>query len=173
LWQRPLLPWAKKIAGPPSDRQLAEIQPIWAEDSVWKNGVPTSEKLKKLDRLSLKNVSGKDLTDVVVEIVLENEWKEKGYNYYYLSTLKAASTVRLTIHPRWQNRNAPYSKKVTTKFSIWAKEASDANRETTFDSPNPDPNANDSQRIFRARDNLNNVRTDGSALARKLLSCIP
>jgi len=99
--------------------------------------------------------------------------EEKGSQYYYLPVLTKNAVVTLTIHPRWLNRFSPYSKGIATSLSVWAKEASASDRKMTFQNPEPDRDAHERRMIFRQRDDYMKLRTNGSALAAKLLDSIP
>ena len=72
------MPWAKREAGPETEQQLVDLQPSWkTEAQLGEPGRYPAAKLSMIDSFSMTNVSGKELSDVVVELLIENEWKRK------------------------------------------------------------------------------------------------
>jgi hypothetical protein len=164
LWKQDVLPWAQKIAGPPSPNKLVSVEPQWSQRAMNFNFVDTS--LYALDEISITNVSGKDLTDVVVEAQVANEWDERASHYYFVPRLKAGSGLRLMLHPRWVNRR-PYSRDITLNYSVWTAENSDVGCTMTLRNPQPRAEAEQYRKIMLSWDN-GDYGTMGSSLAKAL-----
>jgi hypothetical protein len=136
LWQAWLLPLAKRCGGPPSTEPLVTIESDWKPLSA-----QAGKNFTRLKEFLLKNVSGQDLTHAVVEVIAENEWGEKAAHYYYFDRLDVSEVVRLLPHPRWEKRRLPFTNTIKVKWSVWADQGSEVDRQVklTNPTPNPDP----------------------------------
>jgi hypothetical protein len=160
IWQKGLLPWTKKTAGPPVANKLVSIEPKWYGTA--RKGVYFQE----LHWISVTNVSGMKLTHLVVEAHVSNEWNDKAANYYYISALDAGSTCHLKLHPRWINRRM-FSRDMTLKYTVWAAEHSNVGHTVTINNLQPPPDADNYRREVLEWDN-GELGKMGSRLARSI-----
>jgi hypothetical protein len=137
FWQTWLLPLARRSGGPVSDKPLVKLE------AHWRDKRSDQSQFKRVDHFPLYNVSGQDLTHVVVEMIAESEWGEKVAQYYYFAQLEVADFVRLLAHPRWDKRRLDFTNTMTVTWSVWADQGSETGRQMklTSPAPNPDPAA--------------------------------
>jgi GYF domain 2 len=131
FWQTWLLPLARRCGGPVSGKPLVNVQGAWAWSS--------KRDFQRLKLFQLLNVSGQDLTHVVLELIAENEWGEKAAHYYYFDLFDVGDYVYLAPHPRWEKRRLDFTNTITLKWSLWADEASETGGEVKLTSPMPNP----------------------------------
>ena len=129
FWQTWLLPLARRCGGPDSGKPLVNVQGVWS----------SKENFQRLYQFQLLNVSGQDLTHVVLELIAENEWGEKAAHYYYFDLLDVADYVYLVPHPRWEKRRLDFTNTIALKWSLWADEASETGGQVKLTSPMPNP----------------------------------
>ena len=136
FWQSWLLPLARRCGGPAAARPLVNVDAVWGPTRMQSD-------YQRLHGYALINVSGQDLTHMVVELISENEWGQKGAEYYYFDLLKAGDFMRLVPHLRWERRRLDFANTVKLRWSLWADQASEVGREVTLTSPKPNPKAAD------------------------------
>ena len=156
LWQTWLLPLAKKCGGPPATAPLLDVS------GDWKVQLASRERFMRLNEFHLKNVAGKELTSVTVELLVENEWGDKAAQYYFFDRVEAAETVRLTPHPRWAKRVLPYTNAAKVAWSVWSDQATETGRAKSLANPTPIPDAAGARGDFRKYDQQ--YRPEGEAL---------
>ena len=133
FWQTRLLPLARHCAGPATDKPLVEVE------AGWRDKRDKQASFKRLDAFLLHNVSGQDLTGVVVELIAENEWGEKAAQYYYLPRLEMGDSARLMPHPRWEKRRLDFTNTINVTWSVWADQGRVVDRQEKLSSPQPNP----------------------------------
>lgn len=133
LWQTRLLPLAKKCAGPAATKPLVNIEGNWKANAF----AADRGKSVKLTDFQLRNVAGRELTNVAVEMVVENEWGDRAEQYYFFDRLETAEGLRLTPHPRWEKRRLPFTNAVKVRWSVWADQGAEEGRTAALKNPTP------------------------------------
>lgn len=165
LWQQGLLPWTKKTSSAVVDAKMVILEPRWAERAVG-GDVIGAIRFQALHHLSITNVCGDRLTNVVVEAQVTNEWKDDATNYYFIPVLEAGSTYYLLLHPRWVGRRM-YSRDVMLTYSVWAEQRSNAPCTVRCGNPQPVPEAETYRKNVLRWDN-GDYGEAGASLANKL-----
>jgi hypothetical protein len=146
FWHAWLLPLARRCAGPVGNKPFAKVDAGWTDLGTSKG------KLKILSAFRFQNVSGQDLSHVVVELIAENEWGEKASHYYYIDRLDIGDYVWLAPHPRWEKRRLPFTRKLIARWSLWADEGTELGGEAKLINPTPSPVADESRKSYLAYD---------------------
>jgi hypothetical protein len=165
LWQRRLLPLVRKSAGPEADKPLVEIKADWREKRD-KNGA-----FLRLNDFHLQNVSGQDLSSVVVELIALNPWGEKAAHYYYLNQFGVGDFVKLLPNPRWEKRRLDFTNNLTVTWSVWADQGRMVDRQVKLTSPKPSPDAGGARNDYLRFDGQ--YQAEGEALGTVMQSIIP
>jgi len=132
FWQTWLMPLVKRGSGPASDKPLVEIS------GDWKKVVAGKIRFEHLNVFHVHNVAGRDLTNVVVALLAENEWGEQAAHYYYIPQLDRADVDFLMPHERWKKRRLPFTNSLALTCSVWADQGSYTSQIKLI-SPTPNP----------------------------------
>ncbi len=134
FWQTWLLPLASRAGGPVSSTPLVNVHGVW---SRW----TFKHDFQRLGMFQMQNLSGQDLTHVVLELIAENEWGDKAAHYYYFNQFDVADWVNLVPHLRWVKRRLDFTNTISLTWSLWADQASEVSRKVKLTNPvpNPDP----------------------------------
>lgn len=157
LWRTWLVPLAKKCAGPTAKT------PFLSFDAEYNSLLSDrGKRLNKLKYFRVKNVSGQDLTHVVVELVAENEWGDKAAHYYYFPQLDVVEVARLVPHPRWDRRRLVYSNTIKLTWTLWSDQGTEVHGHAEL--KNPQPNADSSTWRKNYLENDDRYQPEGEAL---------
>ena len=149
FWQTWLLPLVKRSSGPAAAQPLVEIRGDWREYRVEGKGT-----YKRLDYFFLRNISGQNLTHVVVSLLAENEWGERAAHYYYFPELDTKE-VGLVVDPRHgKNRRLPFTSSLTVTSDVWAEQGSYLGQATKLTSPAPYSDVEGARKSFLNQDEL-------------------
>jgi len=133
-WQTELMPLLKKSAGKDMDKDLVKFEPSWRP-------MDRGEPFKRLDNINIKNITQQSLNHVVVEILAENQWKEKVAQYYFFPSIGAGETYLLCFAHRWEKRRLDFTNSVNLTCSVWTDSGNNVDRKSHILNPqaNPDP----------------------------------
>lgn len=151
FWRQNLVPLAKKGAGPASAQPLVEVTPGWRKKKGDKGF------FERFDHFQVRNISGKKLTNVVVEIEAETEWHDKAAHYYFFRELAAGEVHRCLPQQRWELRRLDFVTQITSRCSAWADQGSSTNSAAKFISPTPHPDPADWREKYLEQDRLHLV----------------
>jgi len=169
LWRAWLLPLARACGGPPAAKPLVAI------DGNWKANVLSADRGKnvKLADFLLRNAAGRDLTNVTVQLLIENEWGDRAEQYYFFDRLETAEVFRLTPHPRWDRRRIPFTNTVKARWSVWADQGTEEARAATLTNPTPIADAASARADFLRYDVQHQAEGEALGEAVRNLPLIP
>jgi hypothetical protein len=159
FWQSWLLPLARRCGGPTTEKPLLSVDAIWRQRS-------SRDRFQRLAQFLLRNISGQELTHVVVEVTAENPWGERASHYCYIPQLDLAEMVWVLPHPRWDKRRLDFTNWMNVSVSVWADQGTDLKRQTRLASPAPNRDPEGWRRDYLGYDRQ--YATDGEALGKVL-----
>jgi hypothetical protein len=162
FWARHLVPPLEAANLPAADR-LVRADPVWA--SFDKN------EAQGLSAVAYKNVSGRPLTNVVLELRLENEYREATTLYHYAEHWPADAVLRAAPHPAWGGQRAYHMGRFAGHLSAWSDQGKATRRRVEIVNDKLTPRANDLRREWKEMEET--TRDKSMLMGRVVVGTLP
>lgn len=127
LWADHLIPVVEAANLPKAAGPLVQVDPVWA--TFDKNTA------QGLSMTAHKNVSGRPLTNVVLEFRLANEYGEATTTYHYVEYWAADAVLRVAPHPAWGGERTYHMGQFTGHVSVWSDQGKTVRQEVKIVNP--------------------------------------